>query len=324
MPPDLFLKKSSVVGAGLMGSQIGLVLAMGSEKTMLLSRRRESLDAAMVNIGRYARDLDRHDLLRGETPAAVIGRIETTTDLEEAVAESDYVVESISEILEAKQDLFERMDSIAPRDSVLASNTSGLPISQLAERVEYKDRIAGAHFVQPGHIVPVLEVIRTPETSDAAMERNCEIWERLGRMPVRCNKDIPGFLINRLQHAIIREAVALLAAGVADVRSIDLAVQLGLAPRFTTAGPLEQRDINGLTMHSQVATHLWQHLSGTDEALAYLQNMVARGETGLGSGKGYYDWTGKDPVAVRSDKDEQLLLRTRQVMEAWEASQKNQ
>ncbi len=318
---ELFLEKSAVIGAGLMGSQIGLVLAMGSRKTFLLSRRQESLDAAVENIRRYAGDLHRHDLLGGETPEAVIARIQTTSDLEEAVSDVDYVVESISEILEAKQDLFERMDALAPREAVLASNTSGLPIGQLSARVRHKDRVAGAHFVQPGHIVPVVEVIRTPDTSDAAMDRNCQVWEQLGRMPVRCNKDIPGFLINRLQHAVIREAVALLASGVADVRSIDLAVQLGLAPRFTTAGPLEQRDINGLTMHSQVATHLWQHLSGTDEALKYLQDMVARGETGLGSGKGYYDWSGKDPVTVRSDKDEQLLQRTRQVMEAWEARQ---
>ena len=320
---ELFLEKSAVIGAGLMGSQIGLVLALGSRKTFLLSRRQESLDAAMENIRRYAGDLHRHDLLRGETPEAVTARIQTTSDLEEAVSGADYVVESISEILEAKQDLFERMDALAPREAVLASNTSGLPIGRLSARVRHKDRVAGAHFVQPGHIVPVVEVIRTPDTSDWAMERNCQVWEHLGRMPVRCNKDIPGFLINRLQHAVIREAVALLASGVADVRSIDLAVQLGLAPRFTTAGPLEQRDINGLTMHSQVATHLWQHLSGTDEALKYLQDMVARGETGLGSGKGYYDWSGKDPVAVRSDKDEQLLQRTRQVMEAWEARQRD-
>ena len=186
MSQELFLTKSAVVGAGLMGSQIGLVLAMGSEKTMLLCRRQESLDTALVNIRRHAEDLERHDLLGGETPDTVIARIRTTTDLDKAVGDADYVVESISEILEAKQELFGRMDSIAPRDTVLASNTSGLPITTLAEGVEHKDRVAGAHFVQPGHIVPVVEVIRTAATSDATMARNCEIWQRLGRMPLRC------------------------------------------------------------------------------------------------------------------------------------------
>ena len=107
--------------------------------------------------------------------------------------------------------------------------------------------------------------------------------------------------------------------GVADAESIDLAVELGLAPRFTTAGPLKQRDINGLEMHARVADHLWRHLGGWEEPLAYLRAMVERGETGLKSGKGYYDWAGMDPTAVRSEKDEHLLRRTEQVMADYRA-----
>ena len=306
-----------------MGSQITLVLALGSVETVLMSRRQETLDNAMANIRRYAGDLERHDQLRGETAATVVGRIRTATDVEDAVREADFVVESISENLEAKQTLFEQMDAIAPRETVLASNTSGLPITTLGERMVYQDRIGGSHFVQPGHIVPVVEVIRGDKTSDATMDCSCEIWERLGRITLRVHKDGPGFLINRLQHAIIREAVHLLVTGVADAESIDLAVELGLSPRFTTAGPLKQRDINGLKMHVNVATHLWKELGAWEEPLAYLQAMVARGETGLDAGKGYYDWSGQDPTAVRSEKDEQLIRRTEQVMADWNARNKS-
>ena len=305
-----------------MGSQITLVLALGSSETVLVSRRQETLDNAMANIRRYAGDLERHDQLREETAAAVVGRIRTTTDVEDAVSGVDFVVESISENLEGKQALFEQMDAIAPRETVLASNTSGLPITTLGERMTHQDRIGGSHFVQPGHIVPVVEVIRGDKTSDQTMDRSCEVWERLGRLTVRVNKDGPGFLINRLQHAIIREAVHLLVTGVADAESIDLAVQLGLSPRFTTAGPLKQRDINGLKMHVSVAGHLWKELGGWEEPLAYLQAMVERGETGLDAGKGYYDWTGQDPTAVRSEKDEELIRRTEQVMADWNAKNK--
>lgn len=305
-----------------MGSQITLVLALGSSETVLVSRRQETLDNAMANIRRYAGDLERHDQLRGETAAAVVDRIRTTTDVEDAVSGVDFVVESISENLEGKQALFEQMDAIAPRETVLASNTSGLPITTLGERMTHQDRIGGSHFVQPGHIVPVVEVIRGDKTSDQTMDRSCEVWERLGRLTVRVNKDGPGFLINRLQHAIIREAVHLLVTGVADAESIDLAVQLGLSPRFTTAGPLKQRDINGLKMHVSVAGHLWKELGGWEEPLAYLQAMVERGETGLDAGKGYYDWTGQDPTAVRSEKDEELIRRTEQVMADWNAKNK--
>lgn len=322
MGQDLFLNKSAVMGGGLMGSQITLVLALGSSETVLVSRRQETLDNAMANIRRYAGDLERHDQLRGETAAAVVDRIRTTTDVEDAVSGVDFVVESISENLEGKQALFEQMDAIAPRETVLASNTSGLPITTLGERMTHQDRIGGSHFVQPGHIVPVVEVIRGDKTSDQTMDRSCEVWERLGRLTVRVNKDGPGFLINRLQHAIIREAVHLLVTGVADAESIDLAVQLGLSPRFTTAGPLKQRDINGLKMHVSVAGHLWKELGGWEEPLAYLQAMVERGETGLDAGKGYYDWTGQDPTAVRSEKDEELIRRTEQVMADWNAKNK--
>ena len=320
MQPDLFLDRTAVIGGGLMGSQITLVLAQGSRETLLVSRSQETLDRAMENIRRYVGDLHRHDLLRGETPEAVVARIRPTTELETAVGSSEFVVESISENLEAKQEVFQRMDAAAPRATVLASNKSGLPITQLGERMVHQDRIAGSHFFQPAHIVPVLEVIRGDRTSDETMDRTCEIWKRLDRVTLRVNKDGPGFLVNRLQHAIIREAVHLLVTGVADADSIDRAVELGLAPRFTTAGPLKQRDINGLKMHVQVAEHLWKNLGGWEEPLAYLQAMVARGETGLESGKGYYDWSGQDPAAVRSEKDELLLRRTEQVMADWRAS----
>ena len=319
MEPDLFIDKSAVVGGGLMGSQIALVLALGSRETALMSRRRETLDQAMADIRRGAEDLQRHGLLKGETAAAVTGRIHATTGLEEAVGSAQFVVESITENLEAKQEVFRRMDAAAPRDTVLASNTSGLPITRLGERMAHPDRIAGSHFFQPAQIVPVLEVIRGQHTSDAAMDRACEVWKRLDKIPLRVEKDVPGFLCNRLQHAVICEAVNLLVTGVADAESIDLAVELGLAPRFTTAGPLKQRDINGLEMHVNVAGHLWRHLGGWEEALAYLRAMVERGDTGLKSGKGYYDWSGMDPTAVRSEKDEHLLRRTEQVMADYRA-----
>jgi len=316
---DLFLEKSTVVGAGLMGGQIGLILALGSHETVLMSRRRESTDRAMESIRRYVSDLHRHGLLRDEYPEAVIARIRPTTDLMGAMDGTVFAVESIPEVLEEKQALFERMDALAPQRALLVSNTSGLPISDLAVRAMNRGRIAGSHFVQPAHIVPVVEVVRGRETSDDTMDRTCAVWERLGRLPLRVNRDISGFLINRLQHAFIREAVRLLAMGVASASDIDAAMRLGLAPRLTTAGPLEQRDINGLGMHVRVASHLWKTLDGWEEPLAYLHAKVARGETGLEAGKGYYDWSGKDPVAVRSEKDELLLRRTGQVMSEWRA-----
>ena len=319
---DFILEKSTVVGGGLMGSQIVLVLALGSKETVLNSRRQETLDKARTSLERYAEDLSRHDGLGGQTPESVLERIRFSTNLGHAAERSEFIVETITEDLEAKQDLFKQLDDLVPPEIPLVSNTSGLPITQLGSLADGKHRIAGSHFVQPAHIVPVMEVIKTVHTSEEIMDRTVAIWEGLGRTPLRVNQDIPGFLINRLQHAVIREAVDLLASGVAGAEDIDQAFRLGLAPRFTTAGPLEQRDINGLSMHVKVATHLWKTLSSWENALAYLQEMVAQGRTGLESGQGYYDWKGRDAADIRAEKDEQLLRRTRQVMVDWEEEQR--
>ena len=315
MSDTTVLDKSAVVGAGLMGTQIGLVLAMGSREIALMSRHQETLDRALDRLGRYAEDLARHGISYGGSPEEVLGRIRTTKSLEDAVEGAEFVVESVFEDLEVKQEVFARLDASTPEETILASNTSSLPITGLAEGLERPERVVGSHFVQPAHIVPVVEVIGGRRTTDEIVERTCTIWRGLRKMPLRVRRDVPGFLVNRLQHALIREAVSLLAQGVADAEDIDAAVSLGLAPRFTTAGPLEQRDINGLGMHVRVARYLWKELGdGWQEPLAYLEGMVERGELGLEVGRGYYDWTGKDPDAVRREKDELLLRRTKDVM----------
>ena len=309
-------EKTTVVGAGLMGAQIGLVLAMGSKETVLWGRRDESFEKARENLKRYSGDLERHDQLMGQSADEVLGRIRMEKDLEAAVANTEFVAESIVEDLEIKQGFYKEVDGLVPADVPIASNTSGLPITQLARDAKGKDRITGSHFVQPGHIVPVVEVIKGEETSDATIERTCEVWRALGRRPLVVEKDVPGFLVNRLQHAMIREAVNLLDSGVASAQDIDLAVQLGLAPRFTTAGPLEQRDINGMRMHVRVASHLWKTLDGWEDAVENVKRRVERGDVGLDAGRGYYDWTGREAMEVRAVKDEQLITRTAEVVKS--------
>jgi len=299
-----------------MGAQIGLVLALGSEETVLWGRRDESLERARANLKRYAGDLERHDQLMGQSAEDVLGRIRFVKDLGEAVAEAGFVLESIVEDLEIKQGFYKEVDGLVPEGVPIASNTSGLPITKLARDAKRQDRIAGSHFVQPGHIVPVVEVIKGERTSEETIERTCEVWRTLGRRPLVVEKDVPGFLVNRLQHAMIREAVNLLDSGVASAQDIDLAVQLGLAPRFTTAGPLEQRDINGMRMHVRVASHLWKTLDGWEDAVENVKRRVERGEVGLDAGKGYYDWSGRDATDVRAMKDEQLITRTAEVVKS--------
>jgi len=242
----LELNKSAVIGGGLTGGQITLVLAIGSREVALMSRRQETLDKALQNLRRYACDLHRHGLLQGMSPEDVLGRVWTTTLTEEAAVDAEFVVEAVTEDLNNKREVFAQLDRMALQEAILASNTSSLPISRIAEATQRPDRVVGSHFIQPAHIVPVVEVVRGSKTSDRTVGRSCEVWRELGKIPIVVNVDLPGFLLNRLQHALVREATALLARGVASAEDIDRAVALGLAPRFTISGPLEQRDRHGL------------------------------------------------------------------------------
>ncbi len=308
------LGKTAVIGAGLMGGQIGLILALGSEETFLMSRKQTTLDRTVGDIRRYVDDLDRNKLLPNIDPKVLLGRIRTTTSLEMAARGAEFIVESAFEDIEVKKDIFRRLDQASEANTILASNSSGLPITKIAEATKRPERAVGSHFVQPAHIVPIVEVIKGEKTTEETITRTIELWHSLGKLPLRVNTDIPGFLVNRMQHAMIREAVYLLCRGISNAQDIDLAITLGLGPRFTISGPLEQRDINGIDTHYMVAKHLWSQLSGWEEPLSAMKEKVDRGELGLKTGKGYYDWKDKDTNEVRRFRDEALIKRIRDIL----------
>jgi 3-hydroxybutyryl-CoA dehydrogenase len=296
-----------------MGTGIAVVLAAGVGEVALMARHQETLARARQRAERYVGALGRHGLLR-EAPGQVLGRLRYTTSLEEAAGGAGFVAESIVEDGAAKREVFARLDALVPPPTVLSSNTSALPVAEFSRGVAYPERVLISHFIQPAHAVPVLEVVPGEATSAAAVAGTVALWRALGRIPLLMRRDEPGFLINRLQHALVREAVRLLAEGLATAVDIDAAVQYGLAPRFITAGPLKQRDVNGLAMHVRVATRLWPELDtpdGAGVALGYLRRLVESGALGLENGRGFYDWSGRDPEAVRQTLDDQLLELTR-------------
>jgi len=314
--PGPLPQRAAVVGAGLMGTGIALILATGVPSVGVTSRRQQSLDASRRRVERYAADLEREGLLPVKKETA-LARLHFTTSLEAAVEGAGFVEESIVEDAAAKRELYLRLDGLLPPEVILSSNTSALPISEFAAGVRHAGRVIVSHFVQPAHVVPALDVVRGAQTSQETVERTVALWRALGRLPLLMQRDEPGFLINRLQHALVREAVRLLAEGLATAEDIDAAVQYGLAPRFITAGPLKQRDVNGLAMHVKVATRLWPELDtpdGAAVALGYLQTIVDTGAVGLENGRGFYDWSGRTADDVRGTLDEQLMRLTKAAM----------
>lgn len=256
-------ERAAVIGAGLMGAGIAVVLAGGAhgiDHVTLMSRTEGSISRARTRIDGCVADLARHGLLAVD-PATVHSRLRFTTSLPEAVSGVGLVIESVTEDATTKRSLFSQLDALVPPPAVLASTTSALPIAEFAGGLRHRDRVLIAHFLQPAHALRVLEVVRGPETSGETDTAMCAISPALGRRPLRMRRDEPSFLLNRLQHGLVREAVRLLAEGLATAEDIDAAVTDGHAPRFVTAGPLRQRDVNATSTAWQCMSR-WRRASG--------------------------------------------------------------
>jgi len=295
----------AVIGPGLMGHGIALVMAKVPGDVWLCGQSDGELAAAMARIGQSLQQLTRYGLIEGADEIAA--RIRPTTDLAQAVESARFVVEAVPEDLALKQALFADLERLSPADAILATNSSGLPIGESAARMQRKERVVGSHFFLPAQIIPLVEVSRGAETSDETMLWTYDHWRACGKEPIRIEKDLPGYVANRMQGALVREATHLLAAGVASAEDIDKAVRVGFGMRYLVSGPLQQRDLGGLDLHAALAEELWPHLDTSAGPFAMVKEMVARGELGLKTGKGFYDWSGADENAVRDEKYEALL-----------------
>lgn len=295
----------AVIGPGLMGHGIALVLAKVPGDVWLYGISGESLEEAMGRIGQSLEQLTRYGLVEGADEIAA--RIRPTTDLAQAVSAARFVIEAVPEDLGLKQELFAELEKLAPKDAILATNSSGLPIKDITATMESGWRVVGSHFFLPAQIIPLVEVSRGPETSEEAMQWTYDHWRACGKEPVRIEQDWPGYLANRMQGALVREATHLLAEGVASAEDIDKAVRMGFGLRYLVSGPLEQRDLGGLDLHVALAGELWPHLDRSTGPFALVREMVERGELGLKTGKGFYDWSDADEDQVRGEKYEALL-----------------
>jgi 3-hydroxybutyryl-CoA dehydrogenase len=226
-------------------------------------------------------------------------RVTGGKELAWAVSEADFVIEAAPERLELKQALFEEIEKLAPERAVLCTNTSALPISTIAQRVKDKKRVVGTHFWNPPHLVPLVEVVLMGEDNRPAAQDATTLLQGAGWHPVLVCRDIPGFIGNRLQHALKREAIALVAAGVCDAKTIDDVVKLGFGARLAVLGPLEQSDLVGLDMTKAIHDVLMPDLDTTPHSHPLLNELVARGELGMKSGKGFRSWSKEEASEVR-------------------------
>jgi 3-hydroxybutyryl-CoA dehydrogenase len=301
----------AVLGTGMMGPGITVTLALAGHPATLHGRTPESLARGLETIDRCLDQLLREHLVTARAAHAARRRIDGSTDLAAAVGRAAFVFESVAEDLELKQQLFTQVERLAGPDTILASNTSGLPITRIAERMACPERAATAHFWNPPHLMPLVEIVKGERTSEETLTRLFEVLARAGKRVVVVRKDLPGQLGNRLLHALFREAFHIVQEGIASVEDVDTALKYGPGLRFPAYGLLEHADMVGLDMMVAIDSYLFGALSTMDQPPPFVHTLIAQGALGAKTGHGLYDWTQRSAPEVLAARDRFVAARLR-------------
>lgn len=278
------IRRIAVVGAGLMGHGIAQEFAQKGFLVSLCSRSASSLENA---IARISQNLDN----RAERAGQIASSIETTTVLAEAVHQADLVVEAVYEDLRVKQELFRQLDLMCPEKTILASTTSTFAPSSLAEVTQHPERVLVAHYANPPHLVPLVEIVPGRKTSERTVDAITALLTRIGKRPVVIRKEVPGFVTNRLQMALLREALSLVQKGVVTPRDVDTIISSSIGRRWAVAGVFEIFDIAGWDLISEIASEVFPDLEGSTQLPDLLVEKVSQGDLGVKTGKGFYQWS---------------------------------
>jgi 3-hydroxybutyryl-CoA dehydrogenase len=286
------IKKITVVGPGMMGHAIAQEFASAGFEVKLSGRSDARLQEALQKIERNLKELAEWDIVAGDDVRPTLDRIETTTTLEEAGAGADLVVESIIEDLEVKQQLFKDLDRICPPHTLLASNTSSLLPSDLGAATRRPDRVLIAHYFNPPYLMPLVEIVRGKSTSDETIDTVYNLMKAMGKSPIICQKEALGFIANRLQLVLWREAFNIVQRGIASPQDVDLAVKNSFGRRLGTVGPFELYEyIDGYDLTLQCEKYILPDMDTSNEPYPLLLEKVKKGELGAKTGKGFYEWT---------------------------------
>ena len=301
----LLNKRAVIIGGGTMGADVAAIFAAGGMGVDIVQRPGKTRDSlreraarSVAELGGVQPDVSLHDALR-DVPWQQAG----------------IVVESVNEDLPLKQRIFAELEALAPADIPLTSNSSSFPISRIAGGLNSARRMLGLHFFMPAHMVPLVEVVRSDAT-DAVVARSVfDLMQKLHRKPVMVAKDIPGFLANRMQHALMREAWSLIERGIATPEDVDIAVRYGFGFRYVAAGPILQKEMSGLDVNFLASSTVFPDLCNDALPAAKLAAKVKAGEIGMKTGKGFYDWPA-DKIARAKARYQTALKRGLEILKA--------
>ncbi|MCL6517284.1 3-hydroxyacyl-CoA dehydrogenase family protein [Alicyclobacillus sp.] len=301
------MERTSVLGAGVMGHGIALLHAVAGFDVRLYDVAPGPLERALGEIDRSLERMRQAGWLTDEEARQARTRLHPVTDLHEAVAGSTWITEAIPEVLSLKHELYQQLEEQVDATTVIASNTSTLPLAELTAHARHPERFIITHYFNPAQWVPLVEVVRGEATDPGVTERTVDLLRRMGKTPVLLKKDTPGFIANRLQAALVREAFSLLEEGVADARDIDLALTAGPGFRWAFIGALCTADFGGLDTWQRVCANLFPVLSNATEPPAWLKKKVAEGALGAKTGRGIFDYAPGELEARLDERDDAFV-----------------
>lgn len=301
-------KRIGVLGAGKMGLGIAQLFATKGYQVRVIyvyddKTRYDAREVIRENL----KVLVDNDALDGAEIPAILDRIGFVDEPEEIADFADIIFECIVEKLEVKQEYFARMDKIFPPQTILASNTSAISITEIAEKSEHRERIIGTHYWNPAYLIPLVEVIRTKYVSDEIAQATYDLLEEAGKCPVFVKKDVPGFLANRLQHALFREALRIIEDDIAEPQDVDKAVKYGFGMRLGICAPVEVMDMGGLDLTYNIHSYLFPHLENSTKPSRLLTENIAAGNLGFKTGKGLLEYTPEEIKRANEELTEGLI-----------------
>jgi 3-hydroxybutyryl-CoA dehydrogenase len=305
MPVPSTFDTVAVVGNGIIGHGVAQVFALAGKRVHMIGRSAPSLSRAKARIGEGVALFREHGLISESEADAALVRVETSTDLQDAGG-AQLVVEAVPEDMALKREIFGRLDTICPPPAVLASS-SGHPASELAPGLRHPERVIAAHFWYPPQLLPLVEVCGGPQTAPEVVAWTCEALRGAGKEPVVIDREVPGFIGNRIQFAALREAWSLWAAGVASAEAIDAVVRNSIGRRLGVTGPIESADLGGLETMYNFARFLQPTLDASPEPPAVIGDLVRQGRKAIGQGGGIYDWKKRDPEALLAARRAELI-----------------
>lgn len=306
------IQETAVIGAGLLGHGIALEYAVAGYQVRISDRSASALDRAMDRVHHSLNMLVSLGRVNETQVNSVLGRISPVTKIEDAAISADLIIEAVFENLELKRQIFERLDESAPKHAILLSNTSTFVPSALIENDLRAQQVAVAHYFNPPHLLPVVEVVRGPFTSNQTIERVVTFLRSVGKRPAIVNREVPGFIGNRLQAALFREALALVQAGVATPEDIDTVVKYGFGRRLAAAGPFEVWEQASWDLISSILERLYPEIDASQQVPSILTDLVKQGHLGTKTGKGFYDWTPAASDALHRHMGKMLALLAQQ------------